>query len=74
MKFDTVAHVMEFLASTGMLLLIWKVNRLVNSVWDAMKIAPPHLHIGKRIFYPPPFKEPQSAALEINNGEHTAVG
>lgn len=68
MKLDTVAHLMEFIASSGLLLLIWKANRLINAVWDALKTAPPHLHVGKRIFYPPPFKKPQ-IATELDNGE-----
>lgn len=69
MTFDTIAHIMEFLASSGMLLLLWKINRMANAVWDALKTAPPHLHLGNnKIFYPPPFEKPQIAGM--GNGEH----
>lgn len=71
MNLDTIAHLSELIVSCGVAGILWKANRLINKVWDAIQTAPPHLHIGKdRIFYPPPFKKPQMATIPNGDPDH----
>ena len=68
MTLEPAAHLAETIVSLGILGLLWKVNRFLNKIWDAMNAAPPHAHFGKRIWYPPPFKAPQVGMMDMQNG------
>lgn len=63
---DNLPPLIETAVSLGILGVLWRINRFLNTLWDALKTAPPHLHMNGKVFYPPPFKKPEFGPVEVD--------
>lgn len=52
-----------------LVVLLWKINRALNRMWDVLQEYPPHRHVKKDILYPRGMSPEQAQELE----EHTVA-
>lgn len=56
MNWDMLHRAGDIASLLGIILLVWKGNRVLNRIWDVLEQFPPHRHENGLIMYPKGFE------------------